>query len=110
MAFGFLVVHGAVVSCSQGSAPSSLTVAVSKCVAQGSKIGVISDKVVGTFGTCALLGPGPCAPAFPGNWSPGCSKVKCSAVACIKGSDSLACSIGGSVTIISEGQVKVRGK
>lgn len=110
MAIDFLVVNGAMVGCSLGSTPSTLTVVNSKVKAGSQFVGVISDKVVGTFGTCPNLGPGPCAPAFAGNWSPGCAKNKVSGTSCIKKSDTLSCSIGGTVSISNAGQTKVKGE
>lgn len=110
MALDFAVVHGANLSCNQGSAPSTLTVASSDSKLENKNVGVISDKVVGTFGTCNLLGPGPCVPVIPGNWIPGCLKNKLGSVAVIKKPDTLICTVGGSISITNAGQTKGEGE
>lgn len=112
MALDFVAVQGAALSCTVGSAPSSLTItdAARKCIAQLLKIGIVSDSGlpnIGTFGTCSILS-GPCAPVVPGNWTPGCLKNKCGATACIKKTDMLVCTVGGTISITNVGQAKVR--
>lgn len=112
MSIDFIAANGAGLSCTLGSSPgtSSLTVAVSKAKGESQNLAVVSDKIVGTFGTCSALGPGPCAPALPGNWSPGCTKEKISGTFCLKKSDTLSCSIGGTISITSANQTKVKGE
>jgi hypothetical protein len=112
VALDFIAVNGANLSCNQGSTPSTLIVATSKNKAEAKNIGVISDTVVGTFGTCNLLGPGPCVPVIPGNWSPGCLKVTDGLTACIKKSDTLACNVltGGIISISNAQQIKVKAE
>lgn len=110
MAIDFVAVHGANVNCNQGSTPSTLTVASSDSKLENKNVGVVDDKIVGTFGTCNLLGPGPCAPAIPGNWTPGCLKNKLGGVAVIKKSDTLICTVGGSISITNAGQTKGKGE
>jgi hypothetical protein len=110
MAKDFLTVNGATLQCSLGSTPSTLSVPSSQAKAQSQNIGVVTDKIIGTFGTCPNLGPGPCAPSITGNWSPGCTKNKLSGTACIKKTDTLMCSVGGTITITNAGQTKVKGE
>lgn len=114
MAKDFLVVHGAAVSCNKGSTPTTLVVAASKATAEGKNVAVVSDKTfAGTFGTCSLLGPGPCVPATPGNWSPGCTKERVNGAFCVKKSDHLSCTVdpsGNSISITSAGQSKAQGE
>lgn len=113
MAKDFLVVNGATLSCSFGTVTSSLTVVSSKAKAGGEFVGVISDLVVGTFGTCSALGPGPCAPVlvYPAQaWSPGCTKNNLNSKACIKKSDTLTCGVGGVITVSNANQTKVQGE
>lgn len=110
MALDFVVANGATLNCTFGSVSSSLIVATSKAKAESKNVGVISDKIVGTFGTCSALGPGPCVPAIPGNWTPGCTKLNNTAKAFIKKSDTLVCTVGGIISISNANQVKVKAE
>lgn len=111
-----LAVETDVLVCTAGSTPSSLTVTSQiKAKATGKLIGTTGDNTllnIGTFGTCSLLGPGPCAPVItpPATWTPGSLKVKCSGQNCILISDTLQCSVGGTISIQSPSvQNKVKG-
>lgn len=115
MALDFVVVHGANLSCSIGSVPSTLTItdAARKSKLESKAVGIVSDSGlpnIGTFGTCPNLGPGPCAPVVPGNWTPGCLKNKLGNTAVIKKSDTLVCTVGGTISITNAQQTKGKGE
>ena len=114
-----LVVNGAVLMCTAGSTPSSLSVtSQSKTKCSGSKVGTINDNSVsniGTFGICSILTaqaggtPTPCSPSIASVWTPGAIKVKCSNNKCLLKSDTLLCTVGGTISITNAGQTKVQG-
>lgn len=113
----FKIVNGAGLDCAGGSIPSTtgLIVASSEEKAEGQSVAVISDLIVGTFGTCTYLGPGPCVPIliYPAQtWAPGCTKNKLGGLACVKETDQLVCGVnpGGIITVNDAGQTKVLGE
>ena len=111
-----VVVNGAIVTCTNASAPGtgSLIVLPSKAKADGQYVADVTKRVpiinVPSLGTCAIIAsgsPGPCVPAIPGNWGPGASANKLNSIACVKEGDTAACAIGGTVSFNNAGQVDV---
>ncbi len=105
-----VVVNGATLLCDKGATGTLVVLPTRKCSAGSQKTGVVSDTAwpatVSIAGTCSILS-GPCAAVFPSNWSPGSTKGKCEGTALLKSGDTLACSVGGSVSVTNPGQTKV---
>ena len=111
------VVNGATLTCTQAQTPNqgSLTILPTrKCKAESQGCGIVTDTTplttVGTMGTCNIISggnPGPCVPVIPGSWTPGALKNKCEGTAMIKDTDTVVCSVGGTVSVNNAGQTKV---
>jgi len=125
---GFLVVATAQLKCSQGLAPSVLTVIRPNIMAGGKPAANIMDFApmtnVAPFGMCnstsnptviaataAAQGvhtPMPCVPAITAPWSPGCVKVKLAKMSALNDSSKLMCMWAGNIEVTSAGQTKVK--
>lgn len=109
-----IVVNGAILTCTLAQTQNlgSLVVPSSrKCKVGSQGTGVVSDTEINTMGTCTVIAsgnPGPCIPEPTGNWSPGSSKTKCEGTAILKDSDTILCSIGGTISVNMAGQSKVK--
>jgi len=126
---GFLVVNGAVLTCSMGTATSSLVVLptnmVNGCNQPGANtMDYIPLTNIMTFGMCnatanpaviaatsAASGvhtPSACIPATASPWTPGVTNVMLGGMPCVNDSCKLTCSYGGSISITSAGQTSVQ--
>jgi hypothetical protein len=126
-----LVVNGAPMTCTFGVAPSTLTVVPSGPILQagGQLLARIVDMVpmtnVAPFGMCTtpsnpqvaaatsaaagVLTPQPCIPVITAPWTPGSTKVSAGGVPALTSTSTCICAWGGSIAIVSAGQVKVSG-
>jgi hypothetical protein len=126
-----LVVNGAQMTCSFGTSPSALTVLPAGTPIQGGGqvAARIADMIPMTnimpFGMCTtpsnpqvaaatsaaqgVLTPQPCIPVTTSPWTPGSSKVTVGGVPALTSPSTCMCTWGGSISIISAGQVKVTG-
>jgi hypothetical protein len=122
------VVNGAMIRCSFGTTPSSLTVLPANRVAIGDQPAAnIQDRVpmvnVMPFGMCttvtnpqvaaataAALGtltPQPCIPATNAPWAPGSPAVKSGGQPVLQSNCQLRCQWGGVITVSNAGQAGV---
>jgi len=115
---GLVVVEGAIVTCVAGSAPTSLLVTSQETqTIDGLPVATIADSVgltnIPTFGTCSLLTaeadgvPCPCLPATAGTWLTGATSQSIEDLPVLTESDTILCTIGGSITITDPGQTTV---
>jgi hypothetical protein len=119
-----LVVNGALLSCNQGMAPSSLTVLpVNGSDGDQQPAATILDQVpmlnVAPFGMCqspanpqvaaataaamGVLTPMPCVPVLPAPWSPGASIVTIQGIAALSDNSTCNCAWTGSISITTAG-------
>jgi hypothetical protein len=113
-----LVVSGAMLSCSMGSAPSGLLVpAAGGPTAGGMPVATIADtKAIANirpFGVCASganpeVGPynprPPCLPAIPRPWIPGSPNVRARNIPVLNHTSQCLCQWGGVISILTPGQ------
>ena len=126
-----LVVNGAQMACTFGVAPSTLTVVPAGPVLQagGQLLARVVDFApmmnVAPFGMCTtpsnpqvaaatsaaagVLTPQPCIPVITAPWTPGSAKVSAGGVPALTSASTCMCAWGGSISIVSAGQVKVTG-
>lgn len=126
---GNVVCSGAVLSCSFGSAPSTMSVLPANMVYAGSMpAACISDYIpltnIMSFGTCSslvnptvasatsaaqgVLTPMPCIPATAAPWTPGNAMVSVGTMSVVTDSSKLICSYGGSISVTYAGQVTLQ--
>ncbi len=119
-----LVVNGAKLKCSQGAAPSTLTVLpVIGSSADEQPAGTIMDHIpmvnVAPFGMCqtpanpqvaaataaatGTLTPQPCIPVLPAPWSPGASVVIVQGLKALSNDSKCTCAWTGSIEITDPG-------
>jgi len=123
------VVNGAMLACSFGAAPSTLTTmpAGIPVTAGGQQAATISHMMpmvnIAPFGMCitlsnpqvaaataaaqGVLTPQPCIPVITAPWAPGSAKVTIGGVPALTPSSTCQCLWGGTITISNPGQVKV---
>lgn len=113
---GYIVVEGATLSCPAGSEPVTLVV-TSNTIEKisGELVATVADAVsmsnVPSFGTCTILTAQangvtcPCVPSIAGLWTPGSTTHKIGGVAVLTQSATLACAIGGSISIDDPAQM-----
>jgi hypothetical protein len=122
------VANGALLACTFGLAPGSLTVLPSSpASANEAPLATIMDNApmvnVMSFGMCAspanpevaaataaalgVLTPMPCVPATAAPWTPGSPSVMISDQPALDSSCSLTCLWGGMISVSSPGQVNV---
>jgi hypothetical protein len=126
-----LVVNGAQITCTFGVAPSALTVvpAGPPIQAGGQVLARIADMIpmmnIAPFGMCTTLSnpqvaaatsaalgvltPQPCIPVTTAPWTPGSAKVSVGGVPALTSTSTCMCAWGGSISIVSAGQVKTTG-
>lgn len=126
-----LVVNGALLACTFGAAPSTLTVIPTgpPIEAGGQLIAKITDMApmanIVTFGMCSapsnpaviaatsaasgVFTPAPCVPATTSPWAPGSPKVMVGGVPAVTSTCRLTCMWGGQISVVQAGQVKVTG-
>jgi hypothetical protein len=125
-----LVVNGAKLKCSQGMAPSSLTVLPLNLTSAGGPVpsATVMDCVpllnIAPFGMCqtqanpqvaaataaamGALTPMPCVPVITGTWSPGAEGVTIAALKALTSDSKCSCAWTGSIEITDPGcDVKV---
>jgi hypothetical protein len=120
-----LVCMGAILQCSFGVAPSSLTVLPANGVFTGAPAATIMDHApmvnVSPFGTCSsianpavaaattaalgVLTPMPCIPVTAAPWAPGAPTVLIGSMLALDDQSKLMCAWGGVIQINFAGQV-----
>ena len=119
-----LVVNGAMLKCSEGLAPGSLTILPAVgAVADEKPTGTILDNIpmvnIAPFGVCktqanpqvaaataaamGVLTPQPCIPVIPAPWSPGSSIVTLNAVPALTDDSKCQCAWTGSIEVTDPG-------
>ena len=119
-----LVIHGAMLKCSQGLAPSSLSVLpVNGSSADEKPAATVMDKVpmvnIAPFGMCrtqanpqvaaataaamGVLTPMPCLPVIPAPWSPGAGIVTIQGQKALSSDSRCDCAWTGSIEITDPG-------
>lgn len=114
-----LVVHGAKLRCSEGSAPSSLAVVPAIAEADTLPAATILDQKpqanIAPFGMCrtqgnpqvaaataaaqGVLTPQPCMPVIPAPWDPGASQVTLGEITALSEGSTCRCAWGGTIEI-----------
>jgi hypothetical protein len=102
------VVNGAQLICTCGSLPSILTVLpIHRELDQNQLAANIMDHVpavnIMPFGVCVKLA-GPCVPATPAPWVPGAVTVLLDKAPALDNISTLACTLGGVITVLNPGQ------
>ncbi|WP_442916703.1 DUF4280 domain-containing protein [Lutispora sp.] len=126
---GMCVCNGAILSCSFGSAPSSLMVMPqSRVITSGGPVANIMDNKpmvnVLPFGMCqslanpavaaataaalGVLTPMPCIPVAVAPWTPGSPTVLIDGMPALNNTSKLMCVWGGVIQIIDAGQVTIQ--
>jgi hypothetical protein len=125
-----LVVNGALMTCSFGVAPSTLTVVPAPPLIQvgGQPLARVVDMVpmmnVAPFGMCTTLSnpqvaaatsaaqgvltPQPCMPVISAPWAPGSTKLRAGGVAVLTNNSTCTCMWGGTISITQAGQATVK--
>ncbi len=124
------VTHGAVLKCSEGLAPSSLSVvALDAVTIEGVPVATINDFAptvnVAPFGMCrslanpavaaataaamGVLTPQPCVPATASPWTPGAAVASVAGVPMLTVDCQCMCTWGGAITVVQEAQMIVEG-
>jgi hypothetical protein len=111
-----LVAMSAMMTCTSGTAPSTLIVTVPTVTAEMKPAANIMDMVpianIPPFGTCNVLTaaaagvPTPCVPAIAGPWTPGSPTVTLRGMPALNSTSKCTCSIGGSISITNPGTTK----
>jgi len=115
---GQLVVMGAMLQCTTGTAPSTLIVTPEKMtnasvLPAANIMDYIPMKNIVPFGTCniltsAALGvPTPCVPAVVAPWVPGSPTVMVRGMPALNNMSKAVCTIGGMISINMAGQMTV---
>ena len=113
------VCSGAMIQCSFGTAPSTLSVTSQQKVSDVATVATTMDNTPGnlkTFGMCTTLSnpavasataaamgvltPQPCSPVTPGPWAPGKPTVVVGSSPALTDNSKLTCSYGGSISIL----------
>ncbi|WP_248926116.1 DUF4280 domain-containing protein [Paenibacillus hamazuiensis] len=125
---GQIVCGGAVLQCSFGAAPSSLTVLPANRVTTSAPIANIMDNKPGVnimpFGMCSsmanpavaaatsaamgVLTPQPCMPVTAAPWAPGSPTVQIGGMPALNNSSKLMCSWAGVIQITMPGQFTIQ--
>lgn len=125
-----LVVSTAMMSCTFGAAPSTLTVIPPTLTGCKLPIATIMDNApmvnIAPFGMCSsmanptvsaataaalgVLTPMPCVPATAAPWAPGAVKTNVGKKPALLDNCKLTCNWGGMISITNPGQVKVDAK
>ena len=125
---GFLVVKTALLQCTQGLAPGSLTVIRPTVTANKMDAATVMDMApttnIAPFGMCnskanpsviaataAAQGvhtPAPCMPVTGSPWTPGAKKVKIQKMAALDDASTCSCKWNGTISVKSAGQTKVK--
>lgn len=115
---GQVVVMGAMLTCTQGAAPTPLNLTPENRT-NGSKLLVatimdfIPMKNIAPFGNCKILTaaasgtPTPCVPATVAPWVPGSPTVMVAGKPALTAMSKLQCTVGGTISITSPGQATI---
>ena len=126
----FAVVGGAMLQCSFGMAPSSLTVLPTGRVMNGMPIATIMDQIpmvnIMPFGMCTcaanptvaaataaalgVLTPMPCIPVIPAPWTPGSPTVLVGGKPALSQTCKCMCAYGGVIQITNPGTTNLQVK
>lgn len=124
------VVQGALMRCSQGTAPNALTVIPKGVLAGRTPAAVITDfppmASVKPFGMCnsksnpqvialtaANMGvhtPAPCLPVLPAPWNPGAARVRVRGLPVLTNKSKCKCAWNGNIEIVMPGPAGLRVK
>lgn len=107
---GNVVCNGAMCSCTQGAAPTPLTVTSQQILTiQNIPVATIQDAApvgnIKPFGNCKVLTtaasgtPTPCAPALAPAWTPGSTVQSVNNVPVLTKDSTLVCTVGGVISI-----------
>lgn len=127
---GFGVFGGAMLTCSFGMAPSSLTVLPAARVMSKMPMATIMDQVpmlnILPFGMCSsmanptvsaataaalgVLTPMPCIPVIPAPWTPGSPTILVGGKPCLNQNSQCMCAYGGVIKIQNPGTTNVMVK
>ena len=127
---GKFVTQGAMLQCSFGMSPCTLSVIVPlRPTCQGMSMATTMDYTIAnipTFGMCqslsnptvasatsaamGVLTPMPCVPVISAPWSPGSSQVKVGGIAALTNNSKCMCSYGGNISITNPGNTAVTGQ
>ena len=123
-----LAVHGAVLRCSQGTAPGSLLVAPQNIDADDTPVATVSHHQpmvnIQPFGMCRSLAnpqvaaatsaamgtltPQPCLPVIPARWAPGATGITMDGQPALSADSTCQCNWAGSIEIAQPiGQVEL---
>ncbi len=122
-----LVVNGALITCSFGTTPGSLTVVRPTSQGGSQALATIMDSApnvnIAPFGMCTTLSnpqvaaatsaaqgvltPQPCIPMTAAPWTPGSSTVTVGGTPALTSSSTCMCTWGGSISITQAGQATV---
>jgi hypothetical protein len=123
-----LVTNGALMSCTFGVAPSTLTVIPQSMVSAGGQaVATIMDNQpmanIAPFGVCTTLSnpavaaataaalgvltPQPCIPVIPAPWTPGSPTVSLGGKPALNSNCRLMCLWGGQISVLVPGQFQV---
>ena len=116
-----LVCTGAMLKCSFGTAPGTLTVPASPVLGAGPPAANVLASAPGAniapFGNCtsptnpaviaAQGAPAPCVPATPAPWAPGSAKVQIGGMPALNDTSTLTCLMGGVIQVSNAGQTSV---
>ena len=120
-------VSGAMIMCTFGLAPSTLSVVAPRPIVEGRPIATITDVAPGAniapFGMCqslanpmvaaataaalGVLTPMPCVPAPVSPWAPGAPTVLIGGVPALTQGSVCVCAFGGSISVLVPGQMTV---
>lgn len=114
-----LVISGATLRCSMGSATSALQVPAGRTLSDAGKpVATVGDNQamvnILPFGSCSSTAnpryslrmrlPPPCTPVFPAPWTPGSPSVKTGGLPLLNSGCQCQCQYGGAVTVVAPGQ------
>ena len=125
---GFIVCSGAMIKCSFGAAPSSLTVLPKNRVKTTTPIANIMDNIpmlnIMPFAMCSsianptvaaatsaalgVLTPMPCIPVTPAPWAPGSPTVMVANMPALNDSSKLMCMWAGVIEVTTAGQTTIK--
>jgi hypothetical protein len=121
------VTNGAMLMCTMGAAPGTLTVLpANRVMAEGVPMANIQDSKpfanIGTFGVCmslanpitaaqtsaalGVLTPGMCTPMTSAPWTPGSATVQVGGMPALSNTCTCMCSYGGTISITNPGATK----
>ena len=127
---GLCVTGGAVMTCTFGMAPSTLTILPKAKVMSAMPLATIMDNVpmvnILPFGMCSslsnptvasatsaamgVLTPMPCIPVFPAPWTPGSPTVLIGGKPALNNSCKLMCAYGGTVSVTNPATTNIQVK